>query len=132
MGDAGGHVATNVLVGRMLEMRPVVEISSAASDSCRAAVVVDRNGMHTRVGEPEREPFVEAVEASDVGEDHDPRRVGSVGRRREGGEAVPIRGLQNDPSSTRAAGRRMHRGPRRGPVAHAWVPSGGRASSLAS
>jgi hypothetical protein len=28
--------------------------------------------MHTGVGEPERERFIEAVEASDVGEDHDP------------------------------------------------------------
>jgi hypothetical protein len=93
-----------VLVGRVLEMRPVVERSSAVADPCRPAVLVDRHGMHPRVGEPERELLIEAVEASDVGEDHHPRRLGSVGRRREGGQAVPIRGFQNDPSSARTAG----------------------------
>ena len=61
-----------------------------------------------------------AVEASDVGENHDPRRAGSVGRRGEGSEAIPVRSFEDDPLSARAAGDRRHRGSRPGSVAHAW------------
>jgi hypothetical protein len=39
--DAGGDVAADVLVGRLLEMRLVIEVISPAFDSRRPAVVVD-------------------------------------------------------------------------------------------
>jgi hypothetical protein len=85
VGDAGGDVAADLLVGRLLEMRLVIEIISAAFDSCRPAVVVDDHGMHGGLAEPERQLFIEAVQAPDVGEDHDPRahwQLWSLRRRR--------------------------------------------------
>jgi hypothetical protein len=103
VGDAGGDVAADLLVRRLLEMRLVIEIVSAAFDSCRPAVVVDGHRMHGGLAEPERQLFVEAVKAPDVGQDHDPWRVGSVGRCGEGGETIPVRRFEDDPSPAPAA-----------------------------
>jgi hypothetical protein len=59
--------------------------------------------MHGGLAEPHRQLFIEAVEAPDVGEDHDPGRVGSVGRCGEGGETIPVHRFEDDPSSAPAA-----------------------------
>src|SRR4029450_7148098 len=102
VGDAGGDGAADVLVGRLLEMRLVIEIIFAAFDSRRPPVVVDDHGVHASVAEPERKLLIEAVQAPDVGKDPDPWCVGGVGRRGEGGETIPVHRFEDNPSSVAA------------------------------
>jgi hypothetical protein len=78
--------------------------------------------VHARLAEPKGELLVEAVKASDIGENHDTRRAFGAGGRDERGEVTPINGLESDPSSTRAARSWRNRRPRRGSVAH-WGSS---------
>jgi hypothetical protein len=44
VGHGGRHVETDVGIGRLLEVRPMVEVAAAAPDPCRPAVVVEGSG----------------------------------------------------------------------------------------
>ena len=96
MPDRGGHVSLHPLGSRLLDVLPVLELVAALLGSGRPAEVVGRERRITALGEAQRQLLVEAVEATHVGEHHDadPRRL--IGSREEGGEAVPVPGLQHE------------------------------------
>jgi hypothetical protein len=62
---------------------PVGEVIPALADTGCSAEVVDRNRGDATLGEAQRELFVEAVQAANVGENRDPV---ARGRFRDGGE----------------------------------------------
>ena len=64
------HVETDVGVGRLLEVRLMVEVAAAAPGPCRPAVVVEGQRMHSRIAEPKRQLLIERMQPSDVGQDH--------------------------------------------------------------
>ena len=72
------------------------ELVVALVDAGGAPEVVDRDRRVAALGEAQRELLVEAVEAADVGQDHDADAGRLVRRRGERGEAVVVRGVQHE------------------------------------
>ena len=68
---AGADVGLHLLLRELLHERHVVPVVRPLVDPGGAAEVVEGDGRVAALGEAERELLVEAVEAPDVGEDHD-------------------------------------------------------------
>ena len=94
--DAGADVRLHLLRRRLLHVRHVVEVVVALLDAGRAAEVVERDRGDAALGEAQRELLVEAVEAADVGEDHDARRRRLVRDRAERREPVAVGRLEHE------------------------------------
>ena len=94
--DCGGHVSLNSCGRRLLDVLHVLEVVVALRSTRGAAEVVERHRRDPTLGEAQRELLVEAVEASDVREDHDTDLGGTVRSRREGGEAVAVSRLEDE------------------------------------
>jgi hypothetical protein len=88
--DRGPDVALDSLRGRLLDMRPVLEVISALVDARRPSEVVERDRRDAALGEAQRELLVEPVEPAHVRQDHDARARRRVRLGPEGGEAVPV------------------------------------------
>ena len=103
----GGDIGGETLPRRLRHVRTVVEVVAADVRSCRAAEVVDREGVHASLGEPQRQLLEERVEAAHVRQDQHPgsRRLG--GTRMERREPVAVGGGQGRARAVeRAAGDR--------------------------
>jgi len=74
----------------------VVEVVVSLGDPRRAPEVVERKCGEAALGEAQRELLVEAIEAPDVREDHDPDRSRLVRGREEGGEPVSVGGHEHE------------------------------------
>ena len=85
-------VGLHAVVGRLLDVRHVLEVVVALRRAGGAAEVVDRDRRVAALGEAKRELLVEAVEPAHVGQDHDPGRGRLVGRCEERGEFVAVGG----------------------------------------
>ena len=96
MRDARGDVGLDAVLRRLLDVRHVLEVVAALLGSGRASEVVERDRRVAALGEAQRELLVEAVEAADVGQDHDSGAVGSSGVADERREAVAVRGLEHE------------------------------------
>jgi len=95
-------------------VRHEVEVRGALADPDpgRAAEVVDRKGVDSGFGEPQRQLLVVGMEAADVGEDDDGRPAGLLGPGEEPGEALTVAGPQDDLLAVEsAAGDRLDRRP---------------------
>src|SRR5262249_19594519 len=93
---ARADVGLHLLVRQLLHERPVVPVVGPLADPGGAAEVVERDGCVAALGEAERELLVEAVEAADVRQDHDPGRDVSVRNRPERREAVAVAALEDE------------------------------------
>ena len=94
--DRRARVGLHAVVGRLLDVRHVLEVVVALRHAGGAAEVVERDRGVPALGEPQRELFVEVVEAAHVREDHDAggRRV--FGRREERRELVAVGRRQHE------------------------------------
>src|SRR5947207_5117325 len=95
IGDAGGDVGLHRRRRRLVYMRPVFELLVALRRTRGPAEVVECDRGDAALGEAQGELLVEAVEATDVREDHDADLRRLVGRRRKGGEGVAVGRLQS-------------------------------------
>jgi hypothetical protein len=90
MADARADVGLDALGRRLPDVLHEVPVVRALVDACGAAEVVERDRDEAALGEAEGELLVEAIEAADVREDHDPDLGGPVGHRTERREAVAV------------------------------------------
>ncbi len=117
--DRSRHVQLHGLGPRLLHVRPELEIVATRLGAGGAPEVIEGDGRRAAFGEPERQLLVEAVQPADVGEDHHADAVRLVGRRLEGGEAIPVGGLERQPVvRDGGAADDGNRRPRVGTVAH--------------
>ena len=84
--DRCARVCLHAVVGRLVDVGPVLEVVVSRRRACRAPEVVDRERSMAALGEAKRELLVEVVEPAHVGQEDDPglaraRRV-LRGRRR--------------------------------------------------
>ena len=77
-------------------MLRVLELLAPLANPGGSAEPVDRNRVVAALGEPQRELLVEAVEAADVRQDHDPDSVRLVGRGLEGRKVVAVGRLEDE------------------------------------
>ena len=91
----GELVAERPVRGQLFDERPVVEVVGLLLESPCPAEVVHRGRVNAGLSEPDSQVLVERMETSDVGEDHDPRRVGIGRQRRERVEPVAVRSLKD-------------------------------------
>ena len=90
--DVGLHVRRR----RLLDMRHVLEVVAAFLDAGRPPEVVEREPGVPALREPQRQFFVEPVEAADIGQDHDADRARVIRSREECGEPVPVGSLEKE------------------------------------
>jgi hypothetical protein len=74
----------------------VREVVAALADAGSPAEVVDRDRLDPALPEAKRELLVEPVEAADVRKDDDTSPAALIRHGREGGEAVPVFGLEDE------------------------------------
>ena len=92
--DRGARVCLDAVVGRLVDVRPVLELVVAGARAGGAPEVVERDRSVPALGEAKGQLLVEVVEAADVREDDHARRRLAVGRREEGRELVSVGGRQ--------------------------------------
>ena len=96
MVDRGADVGLDSLLGRLRDVRGVVEVVAPLRRARRPTEVVDRDRVEAALGEAEGKLLVEAIEPPNVREDDDADPVGLVGGRLEGCEAVAVGRLELD------------------------------------
>ncbi len=94
--DRRGDVRLDAVRRRLHDVLHVVEVVVALRHPGGAAEVVERDRRVAALREAERQLLVEAVEAADVGQDHDPRRGRLLRHGLERREAVPVGGLEHE------------------------------------
>jgi hypothetical protein len=93
---AGSDVRHHLVRCELLDEGHVVPLIRTLVDTRGAAEIIEGDGGVAAFGEAERELLVEAVEAADVRQDHDPRRDVALRQRAKGGEAVPVLALEDE------------------------------------
>src|SRR5438874_608838 len=94
--DAGADVRHHLVRREPLDERHVIPVVGPLVDARGAAEVVERDGGMAAFGEAERELLVEAVEAADIRQDHDPGGDGALREGAERGEAVAVLARQDE------------------------------------
>jgi hypothetical protein len=94
--DRGRDVSLDSLLRRPRRVLRVLELLAPLAHPGGSAEPVDCDREVAALGETQRQLFVEAVEAADVRQDHDPDPVRLVGRGLESRKAVAVRRLENE------------------------------------
>ena len=77
-------------------MRHVLEVVAALRRAGGATEVVECDGGDASLGKSQRKLLVKAVQPAHVGQDHDPDAGPLLRQGCERGEAVSVRGLEDD------------------------------------
>ena len=135
--DGGLHVPGQVRVARLAHVGHEVEVGRPLPDADPGGPpeVVDRERVHARLGEAERQLLVVRVQAADVRQDDDGRPRGGLGAGKQPGEAPAVAGPEDHLLAVDcAAGHRLDRRPAveveaHGHVAPGWQVGSGAAES---